>query len=103
MSCCRNKGNIIIPPIVIMPQPPPLQRQVIPSPCPAKEIPQFIPVNNCYARQGVQPLARYPQRRYPRQRPQQPYVQYPQQPRYNPPPAPGPESDSDYSNDDDYY
>lgn len=74
MRCCKTKGNIIIPPIVIMPQAPPIQRQVIPSPCPSKEIPYYIPVNNCYG-------PRHPRRLY---RPMSPG----QYPLYPPPPPP---------------
>lgn len=47
MSCCKSKGNIIIPPILIMPHAPPMQRQVIPPSCPPNRIPYIIPVKNC--------------------------------------------------------
>ena len=73
MRCCKTKGNIIIPPIVIMPQAPPIQRQVIPSPCPSKEIPYYIPVNNCYG-------PRHPRRLYRPMSPGQ-YPLYPPPPR----------------------
>lgn len=93
MRCCKTKGNIIIPPIVIMPQAPPVQRQVIPSPCPAKEIPHYIPVNNCYGPRGPRRLYRptsprqYPL--YPRKYPTSPPP--PRQPLRKPlPHPPGP-------------
>lgn len=110
MRCCKTKGNIIIPPIVIMPQAPPIQRQVIPSPCPAKEIPHYIPVNNCYGPRGPRRLYRptspgqYPL--YPRGYPTSPPRQYPTRlpslkrrppPRYpRQPPPPGPDYDDEY-------
>lgn len=61
-----------------MPQPPTLQRQIIPSNCPSQQIPFFIPMENCNGQQ--QP--NYPR---PLPPPPRPYIDYPSQP---PPPRP---------------
>lgn len=122
MRCCKTKGNIIIPPIVIMPQAPPLQRQVIPSPCPPAEIPYYIPVNNCNGprirpRRLSRPISprQYPPRpprptsprQYPLQRQPPRQARPPLRPPNNkspPPPPAGPMGSDLYDTfEDDYY
>lgn len=66
MPCCKSKGNIIIPPILIMPHAPPMQRQVIPPPCPPSRVPYYIPIKNCgRASQHPYPMPRHGGRRPP--------------------------------------
>lgn len=100
MPCCKSKGNIIFPPIVIMPQPPPIQRQIIPSSCSPPVVPYFNHTNNYRPQRQVQNLQRYPKHTNPYIT-RQHYNQYPTQRPYYPQPA-APYSNSKLDNDSDY-